>query len=112
MIHDFDLLDVVLVEEDGGASDLFEAVGSGDVIDVGVGDEDLFDGELVPGKEEKDAGDVVAGVDKDRFAGVLIAEDGAVALKRTYRDGFKDHNWLRVMVNPNCLAAISPMPLI
>jgi hypothetical protein len=70
---------------------LFEAVGAGDVVDVGVGDDDLLDGEGVPGEQGEDAGDVVAGVDDDGFAGGFIAEDGAVALEEAYGEGFEDH---------------------
>ena len=90
-VHDFDLSQVVLVVEDGSSGELLEAVGAGDVVDVGVGDEDLLDCEVVFGKEGEDAGDVVAGVDDDGFAGVLVAEDGAVALERADGDGFEDH---------------------
>ena len=36
----------MLVVEDGGSGELLEAVGSGDVVDVGVGDEDLLDDEV------------------------------------------------------------------
>ena len=48
-VHHFHQGQVVLVVEDGGAGELLEAVGAGDVIDVGVGDDDLLDGEGVPG---------------------------------------------------------------
>ena len=80
-----------LVVEDGGAGELLEAVGSGDVVDVGVGDDDLLDGERVSGEEGEDAGDVVAGVDDDGFAGGLVAEDGAVALEGADGEDFVDH---------------------
>src|SRR6266851_678125 len=90
-VHHFDQGQVVLVVEDGGAGELFEAVSAGDVVDVGVGDDDLLDGEVVLGEEGEDAGDVVAGVDDDGFAGGFIAEDGAVALEEAYGEGFEDH---------------------
>jgi len=90
-VHHFDQGQVVLVVEDGGAGELFEAVGAGDVVDVGVGNDDLLDGEGVPGEEGEDAGDVVAGIDDDGFAGGFIAEDGAVALEGAYGKGFEDH---------------------
>jgi len=96
-VHHFDLGEVVFVIEDGGAGDLLEAVGSGDMVDVGVGDDDLLDGEPVFGEEGEDAGDVVAGVDDDGFAGGLVAEDGAVALEGTDGEGFEDHDVFRVM---------------
>ena len=95
-VHHFDQGEVVLVVEDGGAGELLEAVGSGDVIDVGVGDDDLLDGEVVLGEQGEDAGDVVAGVDDDGFAGGFVAEDGAVALEGADGEGFVDHGlWPR-----------------
>jgi len=97
--HHFDLGEVVLVVEDRRAGDLLEAMGSGDVVDVGVGDDDLFDGERVFGEESEDAGDVVAGVDDDGFAGGLVAEDGAVALEGADGEDFVDHGSSRVMAN-------------
>src|SRR5580698_5988631 len=72
-------------------------MGSGD-----VGDEDLLDGELVLGEEEEDAGDVVAGVNDDGFAGLLVAEDGAVALEGSDGEDFVNHGSLRVMARWNC----------
>ena len=80
----------------GAPVSLLEAVGSGDVVDVGVGDEDLLDGEVVLGEEGEDVGDVVAGIDDDGFAGGLVAEDGAVALEGTNGDCFKDHGLHRL----------------
>ena len=90
-VHHFDQWQVALVVEHGGAGELFEAVGAGDVVDVGVGDDDLLDGEVVFGEEGEDAGDVVAGVDDDGLAGGLVAEDGAVELEGAYGEGFEDH---------------------
>lgn len=95
-VHHFDLGEVVLVVEDGRASELLEMVGAGDVVDVGVGDDDLLDGEVVFGEEGEDAGDVVAGVDYDGFAGGLVAEDGAVALEGADGDSFEDHGAFRI----------------
>jgi hypothetical protein len=89
--HDFDLSDVVLVVEDGGAGELLEAEGAGDVVDVGVGDDDLLDGELVLLEEGDDAGDVGAGIDDDGFVGGLVTEDGAVALEWANGEDFVDH---------------------
>jgi hypothetical protein len=79
---------VLLVIEDGGSGEALEAISSGDVVDVSVGDEDLFDGEGVFGEERHDAGDVVSGVDDESFVRGFVAEDGAVALEGTDGDGF------------------------
>ena len=66
-------------------------MGSGNVVDVGVGDDDLFDGEAVGGEDGHNAGDVIAGVDDDGFVGVLVAQDGTVALQRTDWEDLVDH---------------------
>ena len=95
-VHHLDQRQVVLVVEDGCAGELFEALRSGDVIDVGVGDDDLLDRELMLLERADDAGDVVAGIDHDGLVGDFIAEDGAVALERAYDEDFVDHGFLRV----------------
>src|ERR1700733_11931843 len=82
-IHHFDQREIVLVVEDGGAGELLEAMGPGDVVYVGVGDDDLFDGESVGGEEGHDARNVIAWVNYDGFVGVFVSKDGAVALQRT-----------------------------
>ena len=87
-----------MVNQNGGSGDLFEAVGSGDVIDVGVGDDDLLDGEVVFGQEGQDAGDVVAGIDDDGLTGALVAENGTVALEGANGEDFVDHRGLSIEV--------------
>ena len=49
-VHHLDQREVELVVEDGGAGEALELQGSGDVVDVGVGDDDLLEGELVAGE--------------------------------------------------------------
>ena len=66
-------------------------MGSGDVVDVGVGDDDLLYGEVVAVEDGLDAGDVVTGVDNYGFAGGLVTEDGAVALEEADGQDFMDH---------------------
>ena len=46
-VHHFDQREIVLVVEDGRSGEMLEALRSGDVVDVGVGDDDLLDGEAV-----------------------------------------------------------------
>jgi len=92
-IHHLDQRQIVLVVEDRRSGKAFEALGSGDVIDVGVGNDDLLDGELVLIEQSDDAGDVVAGIDYDGFAGGFIAENGAVALERADSEDFVDHGF-------------------
>ncbi len=90
-VHHLYQRQVVLVVEDRSSGEFFEVLGSGDVIDVSVGDDDLLYGELMLGKGADDAGDVVAGIDHDGFAGDFVAEDGAVALERADDEDFVDH---------------------
>ncbi len=90
-VHHLDEGEVELVVEDGGSGELLEAVGSGDVVDVGVGDDDLLDGEVMAIEDGLDAGDVVTGVDDDGFAGGFVAKDRAVALEEAYGEDFVDH---------------------
>jgi len=89
--HEIDERNVVLAVEDGRAGDLLEGERAGDVVDVGVGYEDLADGELVLVEEGEDAGDVVAGIDDDGLTRGFVAEDGAVALQEADGEGFADH---------------------
>ena len=90
-VHHLDQRKVARVVEDGGAGEALQARGAGDVVDVGVGDEDLLDGELVALQDGHDARDVIAGIDDDGFAGGLVTEDGAVALQRADGEDFVDH---------------------
>jgi len=61
------------------------------VVDMRVGDEDLFDLEAELGQAALNAGDLVAGIDHDGFARGFIAKQGAVALQRADREGLEDH---------------------
>lgn len=64
---------------------------SGDVIDVGVGDDDLLDGKAMLLEEGNDAGYLIAGIDNDGLAGGFVAQDGAVALEHSDGKDFVDH---------------------
>ena len=90
-VHHLDQREVVLVVEDGRTGEGLETRGSGDVVDVRVGDEDLLDGEIVSLEEGEDAQNLVSGIDDDSFAGGLVAEDGAVALQRADGKDLVDH---------------------
>ena len=59
---------IVFVEEDGRAGECFELERAADVVDVGVGDENLLEFEAELGQAAVDAGDLVAGIDDDGFA--------------------------------------------
>jgi hypothetical protein len=83
---------VVLVEQDGSAGGGAEFHGSADVVDVGVGDDDLFDLQVVFAKQGLDVFDIIAGVDDHGFVSGLVADDGAVALQRADGEDFVDHS--------------------
>jgi len=93
---------VVLVEQDGRAGGGAEFHGSADVVNVGVGDDDLFDLEIVLADEGEDVVDVVARINDHGFAGGLVADDGAVAVQRADGEDFVDHG---------CIVASSCKPL-
>jgi hypothetical protein len=93
LVHDVKLGQVVLVEEDGSAGGFFETGGAADVVDVGVGDDDLLQSELMVREAGEDLRDVVTGVDDHGFARGGVAEDGAVALEGTDGEGFADHGY-------------------
>jgi hypothetical protein len=97
-VHHFDQGQIVLVVEDRRSGELFEALRSGDMVDVSVGDDDLLYGEVVMLQSADDAGDVVAGINDDGLAGGFVAEDGAIALKGADDEDFVDHG-LRVRLN-------------
>lgn len=92
-IHHADEGEIVLVVEDRCAGELLEFCGAGDVVNVGMSDEDVFDGEGVLPQQSHDSRDLVAGVYDDGFAGDLVAEDGAVALEGADGEDFVNHVW-------------------
>lgn len=82
---------VVLVVEDGRAGEALEPLGSCDVVDVGMGHNDLLDGELKLFKGIHNTGDVVARINHNGFMGGFIAENGAIALEWADDEDFVDH---------------------
>ena len=85
--HDLEHGKVVFVEKDGCAGEGLELECSADVVDVGVGDKDLLEGESEGGEPAMDARDFIAGVNDDSFAGFLVSQDCAVALEWADRKG-------------------------
>jgi len=85
---------IVAVHHDGRAGVLMELGEAANVINVGVGADDDFDGELVAAEKAKDALDLIAGVDDDGFAGLGIADDQTIALEQAH--GQLDIDHLRV----------------
>ena len=78
------------MHQDGSAGVLMELAEAADVVNVGVGTYDGFDGEAVAAEEFEDAGDFVAGVDDQRFAREGIADDRAIALQHSDGNGDVD----------------------
>ena len=66
--------EIVVVHHDGRAGVLMELGEAPNVIDVGVGADDDFDGELVAAEKAEDALDFIAGVDDDGFEDLGIAD--------------------------------------
>jgi hypothetical protein len=91
LIHDAELFEVFLVHIDWRAGEPFELERATDVVDMRVGNEDLFQGESELGKAAVNAADLIAGIDDNGFARLLIAHQGAVAGEQTNREGFEDH---------------------
>jgi hypothetical protein len=92
--HDLQEGQVVFVKEDGGAREGFELERTANMIDMGVGDEDLLEGEAERGEATVNAADLIAGVDDDGFTGFLIAQDGAVALQWADGKSLEDHGFI------------------
>jgi hypothetical protein len=83
--------EIVVVHHDGSAGVLMELGKAADMIDVGVGADNCFDGEFVAAEEAEDALDFVTGVDDDGFMSFGIADDGTVALEEANGDLDVDH---------------------
>jgi hypothetical protein len=64
-----------------------ELAESADVINMRVRADDGLNFEFVPAQKIEDAMDFVAGIDDQRFARDGVANDGAIALKHSYRNG-------------------------
>jgi len=82
---------VVLIEQDGCASEALEAKRSADMINVGVGDENLLEFEAQFSEAAMDAGDLVAGIDDDCLASGFVTQKSAVALQWADGKGLEDH---------------------
>jgi len=91
LVEHFQKSVIVLVEQDGSAGEGAELHGSADVVDVGVGDDDVLDLEIVFLEESKNIFEIIAGIDDHGFAGGFVSDDGAVALQGADREYFVDH---------------------
>ncbi len=82
---------VVEIHVNGRARDPLEFLRAADVIDMRVGDYDGRHFQVVARENFENARDFVAGVDDHGFAGLLVAEDRAVALQRADGQNFVNH---------------------
>lgn len=89
--HHVEQCEIVLVKQDGCAGEPLEAECAADMVDVGVGYENLLELEAERGEAAVNACDLVARIDDDGLAGLLVSEDGAIALERADGEGFEDH---------------------
>jgi hypothetical protein len=74
---------IVLIEQDGGASLRAQLHSSAYVIDVGVGDDDLFYYQVVLTDDGENILNIVARIDDHGFASGFVANDRAVTSQRT-----------------------------
>ena len=78
------------MHEHRGACILVKLAEPADVIDMRVGADDGFNGKFVPAEKVQDAVDFVAGIDNQGFTGDRIADDGAIAVQYSHRNGDVD----------------------
>ncbi len=90
-VHHGDQREVALIVEDGRTGELLEALRPGDVVDVGVRDENPLDAQGVLRQSGEDAWNVIPGVDDDGVMRDFVAQDGAVTLQRADWKGLADH---------------------
>jgi hypothetical protein len=90
-VHELELFEVTLVHEDGRSGQALEFERTAYVVNMSVGDEDLLELEAQVCQTPLDSSDFLARIDDDGLAGLLVAENGAVALKRANGEGLDDH---------------------
>jgi len=83
---------VILIEQDWRASLRAQLHGSADVVDVGVGYDDLLHVKLVLADDGKNVFNVIARIDDHGFARGLVADDRAVTLQRADGQDLVDHS--------------------
>ena len=69
----------------------FELGGASDMVDMRVRDHDRLHGQRVLLQHGENLLDLVARIDHDGFARLLVAEDGAIALEHAYGQDFVNH---------------------
>ena len=84
-------LGVVLVHVYGRAGKRLEFGRAPDVVDMGVGDHDGLHREPVPVEKRGDVRDIIARIDNDGLAGLLVSKNRAVALQHAHRKNLVNH---------------------
>ena len=95
------------MHQDGSASVLAELAEAADVVDVGVGADNGFDGETMAAEEFEDAGDFVARINHECLACDRIADDRAIALQHSDGNGDVDQALRDSVEGGNGVAHIS-----
>src|SRR5271165_678056 len=91
LLHDLDLGQVVLIEQDGRARQPLELERAAYMVDVGVSHENLLQSEAQIAQATMNAANLVAWIDHDGLAGLLVAQNGAIALQRADMKRLNDH---------------------
>jgi len=89
-IHALVEREIFAVHEDGRSGEMVELGQAADVVDVRVSADDSFYGEAMAAKKFEDASDFITRIDDDGFTRNRIADDSAIALQHTDRDGDLD----------------------
>jgi hypothetical protein len=82
---------VMVIEKYRRAGRLLKEERSTHVVDMGMGDDNLAQGEATLMQPGKDLWNVVSRIDDDGFLGSLVTQDGAIATQRANRKSLKDH---------------------
>jgi hypothetical protein len=91
LFHEFKERDVVLVEKNRSAGLLGEQFGTGDMVEVGMGDNNLPQFETACTKEAENLDEVATGIDDGGVVSLYVIEDGAIALEWANWKGFALH---------------------
>jgi hypothetical protein len=92
-VHHVQQGQVTLVEQDRSAGCPLELESAADVVDVGVGHDDLLESQAMAGEPRQYLGNIVAGVNDHCFAGSLVTEDRTIATQDSDRKSLKNHRF-------------------
>ena len=84
----------MIVEQDGRAGEPLEPQRAAHMVDVSVSEENLLEREAQFGEPAMNVADLVAGINDDGLASLLIAEYGAVGLQRANGKALQNHGFI------------------